>query len=225
MADIAKLRHALDQFDDTLDALWTPDTGLPRISAVRAIPGFEEVIRADIDATGRKRRTPAAPEAQPETVAQAEPEPEQVAQADLGAEPVAEVQAEPAPRDLPAECEAAEKAVIAARETLRLAKEHVSKKRGAFAVALRNWQNASGAPNDFAELHRRHVKADLERRAAIARGEIPPDSGPVSSVGPSRLDQTAAAMAGFKGPGGGNAFRRNATTQRGGFVPKVPSER
>jgi hypothetical protein len=227
--DIAKLRHVLDQFDDGLDALWTPDTGLPRISAVKAIPGFEQVTRAEIDATGRVRRTQQAEpvaQAQPEPVSRDPDNPLPVAEVQAAPEPVAEVQ--PAPRDIEAECEAAEQAMMAARDALKAAKDHAVEKRHAFVLALRNWQNASGAPADQSELMRRHAKSSLERRAAQARGEIPPDAEPVSTVGPSRLDQVAAAMAGHKGPGGGGAFRRGhyPSQRQGGYAPrpKVPSE-
>lgn len=229
MVDIPKLRHVLDGFDDNLDTLWID--GKPRISAVRAIPGFEDVMRSDIDATGRVRRTRQEPEppvaqAQPEPVAQAAPDPDKVYHV---VDKPAEVKPEPAPRDLEAECEAAEQAMMGARDYLKAAKDQATAKRHAFALALRNWQNQSGAPSDNAELMRRHARSSLDRRAAIARGEIAPDAQPVSTVGRSVLDRTAAAMAGHKGPGGGGAFRRgNYPSQRqGSFAPrpKLPSAR
>jgi hypothetical protein len=233
--DNAKLRHALDQLSDADDALWIE--GRPRISVVRAIsPEFSAVTRADLDAAGRVRRTRQEPEQAPAPAPARDPDnpiaqaqPEQVAQA----EPVAEIQAQPepapAPRNLETECEVAENAMIAQREIVKQAKIRAQTARHAFALALRNWQNNSGAPVDNGELMRRHARSQYEHRAAVARGEIDPNAGRVNSTGPSILDRTAAATAGHRGPGGGRSFSRGAypSQRQGGYAarPKVPSER
>ena len=115
--------------------------------------------------------------------------------------------------ELEVKCEAAEQALLAARECVKPATERVKRARMAFATALRNFQNQSGAPADFAELHRRHIAAEQERKLALAEGRAKPVEGPASTAGRSRIDQIASHSAGSRpqrhpAAAGGPGFRR-----------------
>jgi hypothetical protein len=116
-----------------------------------------------------------------------------------------------------------ENELIPARGELLHLQETQRRMRAVVAQRVIEWQTKGRPPMTREELVREHIKSEQQRKADIAEGRIePPRRG---AVGRSAVDQMAAATAGgnFRA-GGGLAFRRGATTQRGRRV-RLPSER